>query len=141
MEAREKLRQEVLTAPDGRPKYIEARDLGPIHEWNMTAGELKCIPQFYNAIHAYSDTLKTYHEKDVFYHDDSLYNWEITMRANKNSVLPIVGFYEMKQDVYDTARRLKSVDIQRKKRLVFCYKYIPVLEMIENDHDLKHAYA
>lgn len=139
MEAREELRQEVLTAPDGRPKYIEARDLGPIHEWNMTAGELKCIPQFYNAIHAYSDTLKTYHEKDVFYHDDSLYNWEITMRANKNSVLPIVGFYEMKQDVYDTARRLKSVDIQRKKRLVFCYKYIPVLEMIENDHDLKHA--
>lgn len=139
MEIREELRQEIQSAPEGKLRYIEARGLEPIHEWNMTAGELKRIPQFYNAIHAYSDTLKTYHEKDVFYNGYSLYDWEIAMRTNMGGGLPAIGFYEMKQDVYDTVRRLKPVDIQRQRRLAFCDKYISVLQMIENDQDLKHA--
>ena len=139
MEVREELRHEIQTAPDGRVRYVDARDLEPIHEWNMTAGELKRIPQFYNAIHAYSDTLRTYHEKDVFYNGYSLYDWEIAMRTNMGGGLPVIGFYEMKQDVYDTVRRLRSLDMHRQRRLQFCDKYIPVLQMIEDDPELKAA--
>jgi predicted SnoaL-like aldol condensation-catalyzing enzyme len=67
MEVREELRQEIQSSPHGKVEYVDARDLEPIKEWNMTAGELKRIPQFYNAIHAYSDTLRGHCERDVFY--------------------------------------------------------------------------
>ena len=38
-----------MASCDGRLQYVDARDLDPIREWKMTAGELKRIPQFYNA--------------------------------------------------------------------------------------------
>lgn len=136
MEVREELRQEMQASSDGRLKYVEARDLEPIKEWNMKAGELKRIPQFYDAIHAYSDTLRNHHELDAFYYGHSLCDWEIAMRKNKSGGLLVIGFYEMKQDVYDTARRLKMQDVTRKNRREFCEKYIPVLQMIEDDPDL-----
>ena len=107
MEVREELRQELIASLNGHLEYVEARELNPITEWNMTAGELKRIPQFYDAIHAYADTLKDYRVRNIFYNDFSLYQWEISMRENMNGGLPIIGFYEMKQDVYDTVRRLK----------------------------------
>ena len=141
MEVREELRQEIQSSPDGKLKYIDARDLEPIKEWNMTAGELKRIPQFYNAIHAYSDTLRGHYEQEVFYNGYSLNDWEIAMRTNMGGGLPVIGFYEMKQDVYDTIRRLQAQDVKKKQRLDFCAKYIPVLEMIEADPDLKKACA
>lgn len=109
MEVREELRQEIQSSPDGKLKYAEARDLEPIKEWNMTAGELKRIPQFYHVIHAYSDTLKNYQERDAFYNNCSLYDWEIAMRRNISGELPVIGFFEMKQDVYDTVHRLKGL--------------------------------
>ena len=139
MEVREELRQEILASKDGRLVYVDARELEPITEWNMTAGELKRIPQFYGAIHAFSDTLKDYHRRDIFYNDYSLYQWEISMRENMGGGLPVIGFYEMKQDVYDTVRRLQMQDTINMKRLDFCKKYIPVLQMIEEDMDLNNA--
>ena len=110
MEVREELRQEIMAFPDGMLQYEEARDLDPIREWKMTAGELKRIPQFYNAVHAYSDTLKGAYERDAFYNNFSLYECENMMRENMGGGLPIGGFYEMKQEVYDIARRLRSFD-------------------------------
>ena len=115
MEVREELRQEVLCSPDGKLRYIDAMDMEPIAEWKMTAGELKRIPQFYSAVHAYSDTLNSSHKKDAFYNDCPLYEWEIAMRTNMGGGLPAIGFYEMKQDVYDTARRLKAMDTMKDK--------------------------
>lgn len=139
MEVREELRQELQNSPDGRIEYVEARELEPITEWNMTAGELKRIPQFYDAIHAYGDTLKDYRVRNIFYNDFSLYQWEIAMRENMGGGLPVIGFYEMKQDVYDTVRRLQMQDVETRKRIAFCKKYIPVLQMIEEDGDLMSA--
>lgn len=103
-----------------------------IPEWKMTAGELKRIPQFYDAIHAYSDTLKSNRVKNIFFNDCSLEQWEIAMGNNMGGGLPVIGFYEMKQDVYDTARRLHMQDHITSNRLAFCKKYIPILQMIEN---------
>ena len=139
MEVREELRQEIHSSPFGKLEYMDARDLEPIKEWNMTAGELKRIPQFYDAIHAYSDTLRGHHERDVFYNGYSLYDWEIAMRTNMGGGLPVIGFYEMKQDVYDTVRRLKAQDVINQGKREFCRKYIPVLQMIEDDSDLREA--
>ena len=139
MEVREELRQELQNSPDGLIDYVEARELEPITEWNMTAGELKRIPQFYDAIHAYADTLKDYRVRNIFYNDFSLYQWEIAMRENMGGGLPVIGFYEMKQDVYDTVRRLQIQDVETRKRIAFCKKFIPVLQMIEEDEDLKIA--
>lgn len=139
MEVREELRQEMQVSSDRRLKYVDARDLEPISEWNMKAGELKRIPQFYDAIHAYSDTLQSHHERDVFYYGYSLHDWEIAMRINMGGGLPAIGFYEMKQDVYDTARRLQMQDVTRQQRQEFCAKYIPILQMIADDPDLTDA--
>ncbi len=139
MEVREDLRQEKLFSQDGNLDYIEARNMEPITEWNMTGGELKRIPQFYDAIHAYADTLPDYRVKSIFYNDFSLYQWEIAMRENMGGGLPVIGFYEMKQDVFDTARHLRMQDMKNIKSLDFCKKYIPILQMIENDEDLKNA--
>ena len=110
MKVREELRQEMAASEKGDLNYIDARDLSPIDEWNMKAGELKRIPQFYDAIHAYSDTLVDFRRRDAFYHQCSLFDWEIAMRTNMGGGLPVIGFYEMKQDLYDTVRRLKLFD-------------------------------
>lgn len=136
MEVREELRQEIQASSDGRLKYVEARDLDPIKEWNMKAGELKRIPQFYDAIHAYSDTLRNHHERDAFYYGHSLHDWENAIRKNKGGGLPVIGFYEMKQDVYDTALRLQIQDAATLNHREFCEKLIPILQMIEDDPDL-----
>ena len=102
-----------MASCDGRLQYVDARDLDPIREWKMTAGELKRIPQFYNAVHAYSDTLRGAYERDAFYNKFSLYECEIMMRENMGGGLPISGFYEMKQDVYDIVGRLRAFDAHR----------------------------
>lgn len=107
MEVREELRQELSESNSKKLMYIDYRDAEPIPEWQKTAGELKRIPQYYNVIHAYSDTLPNAHQKEVFYNDYALYDWEIAMNTNMGGGLPIAGFFEMKQEVYEIARRMK----------------------------------
>ena len=135
MEVREELRQELLIAQDGILRYVDARELKPIQEWNLSAGELKRIPQYYNTIHAYGDTLKSDHERQAFYNDYSLNEWDIAMKTNMGGGLPIIGFYEMKQDVYDIANRLHGFDIVEQKRIEFCKKYIPQLKAIRESSE------
>ena len=110
MEIRDELQQEKMSSPDGKLHYIDACDLEPIKEWEMTAGMLWRIPQFYWAVHAYSETLDSYRKMGFFYHKKSLCAWETDMREKRSGGLPDIGFYEMKQDVYDTARRMTDGD-------------------------------
>lgn len=107
MEVREELRQELAEPESGKLMYIDYHDAKPIPEWNKTAGELRRIPQYYRAIHAYADSLSNARMKDVFYSSSSLYDWEIAMNTNMGNGLPVAGFFEMKQEVYEIARRLK----------------------------------
>ena len=104
MEVREELRTAMELSPDHRLVFVNAMDLDPIPEWNRTAGELRMIPQYYNVIHAYSDTLPGNYERDCFYNNCSLYEWETAMRTNMGGGLPAAMFWEMKQEVYDIAR-------------------------------------
>lgn len=137
MQVREELALECQAARGNRLTYINARDLAPIKEWQMSAGELKRIPQYYHAIHAYSDTLRSDMERDAFYRA-SLDAVETSMRINMGGGLPLIGFYEMKQEIYDISRRLTGFDSVKKQRLDFCRKYIPILKMIDRDEDMKH---
>ncbi len=138
MEIREELKTEIQSARSGEFTYVNAFELAPITEWNMTAGELKRIPQYYDAIHAYADTLSNESdERNIFYNSATLHDLEVTMRVNMGGGLPLNGFYEMKQDIYDIARRIRITDKHEKKRMEYCEKYIPFLQMIENDSDLK----
>ena len=106
MEVREELREEIALSPDGQIKHVNAMPLKPIAEWDMSAGELQRIPQYHNAIHAFSDTLQDQHVHDCFLYGYSLQDWDIAMQVNMGGGLTIIGFYEMKQEVYDIARRL-----------------------------------
>ena len=104
MEVREDLRTESVLRGEG-PAYIDYRDSEAIPVWRMRAGELKRMPQYYKAVHAYSDTLLSHHEKDHFYYHGTLEGIETAMRENMGGGLPVAGFYEMKQEIYEISKR------------------------------------
>ena len=137
MEVREELGAELRLSPTGTldcsPEYYGS----DIPEWNMTAGELKRVPQYYDAIHAYADTLGSYHLKQAFYHGHTLAQVEDMMRANMGGGLPAPGFYEMKWDVYDVARRMGCADDADAKRLEWCKRHLPMLQAIDASEELK----
>lgn len=105
MQVREELRQEMHFAGSAGLRYIEASNLAPIPEWQRRAGELFHIPQFHQAVGAYSDTLCADSEREAFFRH-AFCDWEDAMRFNMGGGLPIAGFYEMKQEIYDIVRRL-----------------------------------
>ena len=81
---------------------VDYRDAAPIPEWQMTAGELVNNPLYYDAIHAYADKLPMAEMKDAFY-KWSFQAMDLAMRDNMGGGLPITGFYEMKQKIYEIA--------------------------------------
>ena len=99
MEVREELR--ISHIP-----YIGFQDAPSIPEWQLTAKHLKRIPQFFSAIHAYADQLPAGSLRNGFY-SVSLEDVEFSMRTNMGGGLPVAGFYEMKQEVYEVARKLE----------------------------------
>jgi len=69
----------------------------------MTAGELTRIPQYFDTVHAYADTLPDQISKQAFY-QSQLTGIEYAMHTNMGGGLPAAGFFEMKWDIYDIAR-------------------------------------
>ena len=106
MELREEFRKEISHC--GAIQFIDFTDALPIDVWNMTAGQLKRIPQYYSAIHSYAAQLTDAHERNCFYYGYTLNDWDIAMRTNMGGGLPILGFYEMKQEIYEIYRRLSG---------------------------------
>ena len=100
MEVRDELRRLSVA---GRIGYVDAKDLQfPL--WNSFAGVLRCNPKLYPVINAYCDTLPRQDIQSCFLYDYSLYQWEIAMHTNMGGGLPAIGFWEMKQDIYETLR-------------------------------------
>ena len=67
-------------------------------------GNLFQHPQYHRAIKAYTDTLIGDYERDCFFYSGTLSEWEEAMRTNMGGGLPVIGFYEMKQEIYDIVR-------------------------------------
>lgn len=107
MEVREDLRYKKRQRAGGALLYTDAEELDIFPEWLMTAGTLRNIPQFYDSIHAYVDTLQGYNARQSFYFDRSLREWEDQVRRNTIDAPPAAGFFELKQDIFDIADRLR----------------------------------
>ena len=111
MEVRAELRAAQFRPAD-EPATLEYVDLidADFPEWHMTAGELRCIPQFHNAIHAYSETLDSRSLRDSFFYEHSLCEWEEILKAELTEPeamaksLPIAGFWEMKQEIWEMVK-------------------------------------
>lgn len=103
MEIRNSLKHEIQEFGIDRLTYYDTRNAEPNSVWNCRAGELMCNPIYYSAIRTYSDTLPTQQAKDTFYFLCSLNNWDWDMKTNMGGGLPIGGFYEMKQEIYEIA--------------------------------------
>ena len=115
MEVREELREELRVSEDGETfPYEDASEKEPISEWEMLPGELLRIPQFTKTVMAYVDTIGcvvgSEESKNTFLFTRSLSDWEAIIKAGHaaSDGLPVPGFMEMKQDVYDIARRLDN---------------------------------
>ena len=115
MEVREELREELrVTADGGTFPYEDATEKEPVSEWEMLPGELIRIPQFKATILAYTDTIGcvvgSEESRNAFFFDRSFADWEALIKGGSAAAhgLPIVGFFEMKQDIYDIARRLDN---------------------------------
>lgn len=115
MEVREELREELRVTEDGETfPYEDATDADLIPEWELPAGVLVRIPQYTKTIQAYSETIGCVcgdeESRKSFFLDRSLADWEALIRAGSASThgLPEAGFFEMKQDIYDIARRLDN---------------------------------
>ena len=101
---REEFRNWNADATKGKLEYIKAYDLPEIPEWKMNTGMLKMMPQYHDAVDAYSATLNG-PELSAFY-QTTFADLEFAMRTNMGGGMTVVGFYEMKQDIYDIARRM-----------------------------------
>jgi hypothetical protein len=101
------VREEFLRSTDksSLPECLDVRKAEMIPEFKMSVGMLKMIPQYYDAIDAYSARVDPRGIK-AFY-SGSLEGWHNAMMFNMGGGLDIIGFYEMMQDVYDITRRLR----------------------------------
>jgi ribA/ribD-fused uncharacterized protein len=115
MEVREELREELRVTGNGETMpYVDAVDLEPVPEWELSAGELIRIPQFKQTVLAYSDTIGcvvgSEESRQAFFFERSLADWEALLKGGSALAkdLPLTGFYELKQDVYDIAARLDN---------------------------------
>lgn len=104
MELREEFRYEV--AKWGHVQNTDYSNAEPNDIWNMHAGQLVRIPAYHTAILTYADQLAPGTLRDHFYYDCTLNEWDMAMRNGTDCDLPIAGFYEMKQEIYEIAHRL-----------------------------------
>ena len=114
--------ERMLILSTHKKLHLSAVSLEPIIEWDTTAGALKRIPQYYNTIHAYGDTIPKHTDRERFYNECTLYEWEIQMKINNGNGLSEAGFYEMKQDVYEIAWRMKAMKEALQKLLTLYVK-------------------
>ncbi|MBR5040124.1 MAG: NADAR family protein [Clostridiales bacterium] len=115
MEVREELREELRVTENGEVlPYEDSKEKEPIPEWELLPGELIRIPQFKNTVLAYTDTIGcvsgSEESRQAFFFERSFSDWEALIKGGMAAShgLPIAGFYEMKQDIYDISRRLDN---------------------------------
>ena len=88
----------------GKLEYADHRDDSTCPYWEMTVGELKCHPHFYSSVHAYTDYLNKGEIDEIY--GKKLSDIEDIIRKNMGRGLPSVGFWELKQDVFELSELL-----------------------------------
>ena len=108
MQVREELRIEMAVNGGTFFEFEPITLMPPIPEWRLKAGELEKIPQFHKAIHAYSDTLRYDYLRDGFF-EAQLSDVDESMIDDLGGGLPATGFFEMKQEIYEIAARMRKL--------------------------------
>ena len=85
--------------------YADHRDDSTCPYWEMTLGELKCHPHFYSSVHAYTDYLNKGEIDEIY--GKKLSEIENIIRKNMVRGLLSVGFWELKQDVFELSELLE----------------------------------
>lgn len=101
MSVRDELREEFKLY-NGHLEIFDARCMEPIDEWKKRVGVLMAVPKYHNAVKAYVDTLNDFQRKAAL--EATFEKIDIMMQTNMGGGLPIRGFYEMKQEVYEIAK-------------------------------------
>lgn len=105
MSVRDELREDLMLN-NGHINIFNARFMEPIDEWNKMVAVLLAVPKYHNAVKAYVNTLNDFQKEAAL--KLTFEKIDIAMQTNIGGGLPIQGFYEMKQEVYDIAmKRLK----------------------------------
>ena len=100
MEVRDELRR---ASEIGRLGYKDASDMEfPV--WDGYAGTFRRHPKFHDTINAYLETLLSIPDKVCFLYDYTFSEWEQAVRTNTGGEPPAIGFWELKQDIYDIIR-------------------------------------
>lgn len=81
--------------------YIDAHELSNFWQWNLTPAELSRYPEYRKAIYAFVSTLSDGERSAFMYSNSTFLEWDNAMRTNMGGGLRIIGFYEMKQEIYD----------------------------------------
>jgi hypothetical protein len=83
--------------------YVEARDLEANEIWEMPLRDVLKMPVVNEAVKTYVEIAKYECGTDVlkYISNKTLADIEEMMRTNMGGGLPIAGFYETKQEVYD----------------------------------------
>jgi ribA/ribD-fused uncharacterized protein len=137
MEVRDEIRQLEMAFGEDNLRFEDALHAEANDEWKMSAAALANHPSYGRSVMAYVDTFANNFTRQSFMDaSTSLADWEKKIRDKEGAAVPVLGFFDLKQDVYDTARSLQMQDDKRQRRLEFCEKYIPVLQMIEDDPEL-----
>ncbi len=93
------------------PEYISAKDIESFEMWSWEPVELMRHPQYRNAMKAYYDTLPDDHLRDVIDQGGfTLADMEYAMHTNMGGGFPVIGFWELKQEIYDIYRITKSYE-------------------------------
>ena len=101
------IRQEFeLRRSLGKLEYADHRDDSTCPYWEMTADELKSHPHFYSSVHAYTDYLNNGEIDEIY--GKKLSEIEDIIRKNMGRGLPSVGFWELKQDVFELSELLET---------------------------------
>lgn len=105
MEVRDELKPiEHIGQGKRYPEYRDARNLGAIEEWEMTIGELMRIPKYRKIVSDYVEIVGKFCGDSALSRvvDYSPARIEDMQRNNMGGGLPPQGFWEMKQDFYET---------------------------------------
>lgn len=95
-----------LAISGGKIEYIDAQKLKPNDVWNMYASQVRLLPEFGAAVDVYANIVPIRDNSLNLYgeHDCILMDIELAMLTNMGGGFPAAWFWEMKQDIFDTAR-------------------------------------
>ena len=137
MEVRDEIRQLEMVVGEENLRFEDALHSETNDEWSMSAAALANHPSYSRSVMAYVDTFANNFARQSFMDSGmSLADWEKKIRANEGASVPVLGFFDLKQDVYDISRRLYA-NVRYDRIHAFCSKYMIFLEMFVRDEGLR----